>query len=102
MSNPKSVKPSRYEESDAFETWLTRTCLSGDAESVQQQWEASTDYEDFWQADNALKPQPQKENVYQYFFNKSYGPPRESLPPFDAQYLGILASLGFHLGNLRR
>jgi len=31
----------------AFERWLERTCPSGDVESVQRQWEASSDYADF-------------------------------------------------------
>lgn len=35
------------DEQSAFERWLERTCPSGDVESVQRQWEASSDYADF-------------------------------------------------------
>lgn len=34
------------EEQAAFERWLSRTCPSGDATSVQEQWLASSDYAD--------------------------------------------------------
>jgi hypothetical protein len=31
-------------EPSAFENWLESTCPSGDAESVQRQWENSSDF----------------------------------------------------------
>lgn len=34
------------DEQAAFEEWFERTCPSGDVESVQRQWEASSEYED--------------------------------------------------------
>ena len=32
----------------AFDTWLHRVCPSGDVESVQRQWEESSDYEELF------------------------------------------------------
>ena len=36
------------DEPVAFENWLSRNCPSGDAESVQRQWESSSDYADLY------------------------------------------------------
>ena len=47
----KSYAPPRQEAKDepvAFENWLSRNCPSGDAESVQRQWESSSDYADLY------------------------------------------------------
>ncbi|MBR8657301.1 hypothetical protein KDH83_28690, partial [Achromobacter sp. Marseille-Q0513] len=35
------------DEQTAFERWCDRMCPSGDANEVQRQWEASSDYADF-------------------------------------------------------
>jgi len=49
---PGSVSPSApgdaQDEQAAFERWLERTSPSGDVEAVQRQWEASSDYADFY------------------------------------------------------
>lgn len=34
----------QVDEQSAFEDWLARVCPSGDVESVQYQWEHSSDY----------------------------------------------------------
>lgn len=44
---PASAQDDAKDEQAAFEEWLERTCPSGDVESVQRQWEASSDYADF-------------------------------------------------------
>ena len=40
----------------AFENWLSRNCPSGDAESVQRQWESSSDYADLYTTPPPRKP----------------------------------------------
>jgi len=44
------------DEPVAFENWLSRTCPSGDAESVQRQWESSSDYADLYTTPPQRKP----------------------------------------------
>jgi hypothetical protein len=44
------------DEPVAFENWLSRTCPSGDAESVQRQWESSNDYADLYTTPPQRKP----------------------------------------------
>ncbi|AZS78763.1 hypothetical protein ELS24_10100 [Achromobacter spanius] len=46
-SHPIPTGATGEDEQSAFERWLERTCPSGDVESVQRQWEASSDYADF-------------------------------------------------------
>jgi len=43
-------KRTKEAEQAAFEVWLARVRPSGDVESVQQQWEDSSDYDDFLEA----------------------------------------------------
>lgn len=42
-----SAQDDAKDEQAAFEDWMERTCPSGDVESVQRQWEASSDFADF-------------------------------------------------------
>ena len=44
------------DEPVAFENWLSRNCPSGDAESVQRQWESSSDYADLYTTPPPRKP----------------------------------------------
>lgn len=46
-SHPIPTGATGEDEQSAFERWFERTCPSGDVESVQRQWEASSDYADF-------------------------------------------------------
>ena len=46
------------DEQSVFEEWLARTCPSGDCESVQAQFEASTDYLDFHAAPTPAPSKP--------------------------------------------
>lgn len=54
---PKAEQPPAQEpvidEQAAFEEWIARVCPSGDCESVQRQWEESSEYLDLYAA-----PQP--------------------------------------------
>ena len=45
---PKCGHVKYVDEQEKFENWLTRNCPSGDAESVQRQWESSSDYADLY------------------------------------------------------
>jgi hypothetical protein len=45
-TQPKQEQGEPVDEQAAFENWLYRVCPSGDVESVQRQWEASTDFEE--------------------------------------------------------
>jgi hypothetical protein len=45
-SHPIPTGATGEDEQSAFERWLERTCPSGNVESVQRQWEASSDYAD--------------------------------------------------------
>lgn len=45
-SHPIPTGATGEDGQSAFERWLERTCPSGDVESVQRQWEASSDYAD--------------------------------------------------------
>ncbi|WP_313064707.1 DUF551 domain-containing protein [Achromobacter animicus] len=47
-SSPAVAPGDAQDEQAAFERWLERTCPSGDVEAVQRQWEASSDYADFY------------------------------------------------------
>lgn len=42
-----SAPTGQIEEQAVFEEWLRRVCPSGDVTSVQEQWLASSDYEDW-------------------------------------------------------
>ncbi len=57
---PKEAKtePTEDEEQAAFEEWLARTCPSGDEESVQRQWEQSSDYLDLFDVEAEPVQQP--------------------------------------------
>ncbi len=43
----RDAPTSQIEEQSVFEEWLTRVCPSGDATEVQNQWLASSEYEDW-------------------------------------------------------
>lgn len=45
-SHPIPTGATGEDEQSAFERWFERTCPSGDVESVQRQWESSSDYAD--------------------------------------------------------
>jgi len=49
-------------EQEAFERWLSRVCPSGDVESVQSQWLASSDYEDFLAEQEPAIQEPKAED----------------------------------------